>query len=73
MKGLINVLAPICTILDDYAKGEPRPMRLVKKTMMVRPYISEGILRLACIHLDDDNLMNNCGPVQAIEIEVEEY
>lgn len=48
-----------------------RPKRLVKKMMKVRPYQYEDNLRLSDSHLNNDYI-NWCGPIQTIEIEVEE-
>ena len=58
-----------------YSKVEivppPRPKRMVKKTVMVRPYLDphtqtiEVTSHLNCV-------LDYCGPVQTIEIEVEE-
>ena len=53
----------------------PRPKRLVKKTVMVRPYYGS---QKKHIHLDEKPGQRGiqeeyyCGPVQPIEIEVEE-
>ena len=58
-----------------YSKVEivppPRPKRMVKKTVMVRPYMS-GTLQGLIINPTNGNDTEWCGPVQPIEIEVEE-
>ena len=51
----------------------PRPKRMVKKTVMVRPYRYEGKIYFKSgedlmPHAEDESLF--CGPVQPIEIEV---
>ena len=52
----------------------PRPVRLVKKTMMVRPYWISSLKNAMGILVEpsDDPNMRWCGPAQPIEIEVEE-
>ena len=52
----------------------PRPKRLVKTTIEVRPYYSKdyGGMGLTTFGLDDTQWTNWLGPVQTIEIEVEE-
>ena len=50
----------------------PRPKRMVKKTMMVRPYLSDNRIKLATLYLNATNDFRYCGPAQPIEIEVEE-
>ena len=49
----------------------PRPRRMVKKTVMVRPYLS-GTLQGLIINPTNGNDTEWCGPVQTIVIEVEE-
>lgn len=54
----------------------PRPKRLVKKTVMVRPYRTmDGVVIVHHTHFDLDDFRMGwkwCGPIQKIEIEVEE-
>ena len=52
----------------------PRPKRMVKKTVMVRPYWISSLKNAMGILVEpsDDPNMRWCGPVQPIEIEVEE-
>ena len=50
----------------------PRPRRLVKKTVEVRPYLSDNRIKLATLYLNATNDFRYCGPIQPIEIEVEE-
>ena len=62
---------------DPHVVAPPRPRRLVKKTMMVRPFLNEVdydgsyLIDIVCKGLDATN-RDWCGPIQSIEIEVEE-
>lgn len=51
----------------------PRPKRLVKKTIEVGPYIhDDGKIYLAAQPHTRAHLLSFCGPVQTVEVEVEE-
>ena len=50
----------------------PRPKRTTKKTVMVRPYLLDNRIKLATLYLNATNDFRYCGPIQPIEIEVEE-
>ena len=50
----------------------PRPKRMVKKTIEVRPYLSDNRITLTTLYFNTMDDFRYCGPVQPIEIEVEE-
>ena len=73
--GRINLNGPQVLFYDKVEIiPPPRPKRLVKTTIEVRPYYSKdyGGMGLTTFGLDDTQWTNWLGPVQTIEIEVEE-